>query len=98
MAEKSVVTDADVRATLAEIEASRRNLASAITMLRERELFNPLGVMVQRHPVQSALGAATAGFMLAQGTGGSKVGSTLLGRMIHSGVNTALPMLLKMLF
>ena len=99
MAEKSDVTDADVKATLADIEAARKNLVAAVAMLREREVFNPLGVMVQRHPVQSALGAATAGFMLAQAGGGSREGlAKTVGGLVSSGFSTALPMLLRMLF
>jgi hypothetical protein len=99
MDEKPDVTDADVNATLAEIERARQSLASAVALLREREMLNPLGAMVQRHPVQSALGAATAGFMLAQASSGKRKGlPALVGRMVQSGFSSALPLLVRMLF
>ena len=101
MAEKPVVSEIDIEATLAEIEQARQSLGAALTQLREREVMNPLNIRswVQRHPIESALGAAAAGFILAQ-PGGGKNGESpsILSDLSHSGMQTALPLLLRFLF
>ena len=101
MAEKPVVSDPEVEATLAEIEQARQRLGAALGQLRQREVFNPLNIRswVQRHPVESALGAAAAGFILAQPGRSSKDGESpsLLSDLSRSGMETALPMLLRFL-
>ncbi len=101
MAEKPVLSDPEVEATLAEIEQARQRLGTALAQLRQREVFNPLNIRawVQRHPIESALGAAAAGFILAQPGRVSKDGdsSSLLSDLSRSGIESMLPFLLKTL-
>jgi hypothetical protein len=101
MAEKPLVEDPEVEATLAEIDQARQRLGAALAMLRQREVFNPLNIRawVQSHPVEGALGAAAVGFILAQPGGRSKDGEppSLLSDLSRSGMETALPMLLRFL-
>jgi hypothetical protein len=101
MAEKPVVNDPEVEATLAEINQARQRLGAALSQLRQQEVFNPLQIRgwIQRHPFESALGAAAAGFILAQPGGRSKDGESpsLLSDLSRSGMEAALPMLLRFL-
>jgi hypothetical protein len=102
MAEKPVVDEIDVETTLAEIEQARQRLGAALAQLRQRDVMNPLNIRawVQRHPIESALGAAAAGFILAQPGGRSKDGESpsLLSDLSRSGIESMLPFLLKSLF
>jgi hypothetical protein len=101
MAEKPVLEDPEVEATLVEIEQARQRLGAALSQLRQRDVMNPLNIRawVQRHPIGSALGAAAAGFILAQPGGQSKDGESpsLLSDLSRSGIESMLPFLLKTL-
>jgi|GEM_PF-5974132 hypothetical protein len=100
MAEKPVLEDPEVEATLVEIEQARQRLGAALSQLRQRDVMNPLNIRawVQRHPIESALGAAAAGFILAQ-PGGGKNGesSSILSELSRTGMQSALPLLLRFL-
>ena len=100
MAEKPVVSEIDVETTLAEIEEARQRLGAALAQLQQREMMNPLNIRawVERHPIESALGAAAVGFILAQ-PGGGKDGESpsLLSDLSRSGIESMLPFLLKTL-
>jgi hypothetical protein len=100
MAEKPVVDEIDIETTLAEIGQARQRLGAAFAQLRQREVMNPLNIRawVQRHPIESALGAAAAGFILAQ-PGGGKDGESpsILSDLSRSGIESILPFLLKTL-
>ena len=102
MAEKPLIEDPEVEATLVEIEQARQRLGAALSQLRQREMFDPLQIRgwVQRHPLESALGAAAAGFILAQPGGRSKDGESpsLLADLSRSGIESMLPLLLKTIF
>jgi|SRR6185436_16640450 len=100
MAEKPVVSELDVETTLAEIEQARQRLGAALAQLRQRDVMNPLNIRawVQRHPIESALGAAAAGFILAQPAGGKDgESSSILSDLSRTGMQSALPMLLRFL-
>jgi hypothetical protein len=101
MAEKPIVEDPDVEATLDEIDQARKRLGAALSQLRQRDVFNPLNLRawVQSHPIESALGAAAAGFILAQPGGSSKDGESpsLLSDLSRSGIESLLPFLVKTL-
>jgi hypothetical protein len=102
MAEEPVVNDPEVQSALEEIEQARQRLGAALSQLRQREVFSPLNLRawVQRHPMESALGAAAVGFLLAQPGGGSKDGESpsLLSDLSRSGFDSMLPLLVKMIF
>ena len=98
MAEESDVVEIDptVRATLAEIEEARRHIAESIQRLKQSSFMNPLdwSGWVGNHPVQSTLGAAAVGFMLAQPEGDGKC-SSVLGSVTRTGIESLLPLLLR---
>lgn len=100
MAEESDVVEIDpeVRATLAEIDEARRQIAESIGRLKQSSLLNPFdwSGWVGNHPVQSTLGAATVGFVLAQSDGDGKA-SSVLGSVTRSGIESLMPLLLRTL-
>ena len=102
MAEESTVIDPETQATLDEIEQARRRLGAALASLRRRQTLNPFNLRgwVQEHPVESALGAVVVGFALAQPGRSGRDGDSpsLLADLSHSGLEAALPLLLKTLF
>lgn len=105
MAEKPDVVEIDpeVQATLDEIEGARRQIAETLGLLKENPVLHPLdlGKWVGNHPVESSLGAAAVGFMLAQADGDGKNGS-ILGAVtrgsLESFAPSIVPLLLRSLF
>jgi len=102
MVEEPVVKGPEVVAALADIREARHRLGEAISRLKQGDRLNPLNVRrwFQRHPVESALGAAAAGFLLAQPGRSSREGGdpgTLLGNLSGAGIESILPFLLKTL-
>ena len=93
------MSDPEVQATLDEIEQARQRLGLALSRLRQREVFSPLNLRawVQKHPVESALGAAAVGFILAQPGGGSRDGGSpsILSDLSRSGMESVLPLILR---
>ncbi len=101
MAEKSDVREIDpeVRATLEEIEGARRQIAEALGLLKEKPVLSPLDLTkwVGNHPVESTLGAAAVGFMLAQPDGHGRSGS-ILGAVTRGSLESLVPMIFRSLF
>lgn len=100
MAEKPDVVEIDpeVRATLAEIEAARQQIAEAIGLLKENPVLHPLDLTkwVGDHPVESSLGAAAVGFVLAQSGGDGRTPS-ILGTVARGSVESVLPTIVPLL-
>jgi hypothetical protein len=98
MAEEPAVKDPETEAILAEIDAARRSLGSALQELRTS--LNPFDwrEWVARYPLQSAAGAALAGFMLAQPGAGKRglFSGSLLGDLIRGSLQNFAPLLLRM--
>ncbi|HEU5182153.1 MAG TPA: hypothetical protein VFW45_15320 [Candidatus Polarisedimenticolia bacterium] len=98
MAEKPDVVEIDpeVRATLAEIDQARRQFAEALGLLKENPVLQPLDLTkwVGNHPVESSLGAAAVGFMLAQSGGNGSI----LGTVARGSVESMIPSIVPLLF
>ena len=101
MAEKPDVVEIDpeVRATLAEIEQARRQIAEALGLLKENPVLHPLDLTkwVGNHPVESSLGAAAVGFMLAQ-SGGDGGNGSILGTVARGSVESMMPSIVPLIF
>jgi hypothetical protein len=98
MAERHSLNDPEIEASLAEIEAARQRLGSAIQELRET--VDPLDwrKWVARHPVESTVGAAVAGFILAQPGLGKRngFGGSFLGELIRGSLGSVVPHILRL--
>ena len=92
------MNDSEIEAAVAEIQAARQNLGMALRDLQEA--FNPFDwrQWVARHPVQSAVGAAAVGFMLAQPGGNKRNGVTgsFLGALLRGSLGAVVPHLLRL--
>jgi len=101
MAEESSVTDPEMEACLLQIAGARKRLGLVLARAKAEHVLNPLDwrAWVRKYPVESALGAAAAGFVLSGPAGSSRGegGETLLGEITRAGFERTLELLLKSL-
>ena len=95
------MSDPEIEACLSEIAGARERLGLVLAEVKEGRVLNPLDwrEWVRDHPVECALGAAAAGFLLSAPAGSDREGgkATLLDDLTRSGFETALQAFLKTL-
>ena len=98
MAQGPSLNDPEIEATLAEIEAARKNLRSSVRALGAAIAPFDWRNWVAKHPFQSAAGAAAVGFMLAQPGGGRHQGlrGSFLSDLIRGSLSSLAPQLLRL--
>jgi hypothetical protein len=101
MAEKPPVKDPEIEACLARIEEARGHLSRTLAEMKAGGIFNPLDWRrwFRQHPVGSTVGAAAAGFLLAEATDSSRQdGKGLLDDLVRTGIETLLRNILSSSF
>lgn len=95
------MSDPEIRACLEQISSARESLGLALADLKKQRVLNPLDYRewVRKHPVESVVGAAVAGFVLAgpAGSGRGDGKASLLDEFTRAGFDTALHVFLKTL-
>lgn len=92
------MNDPETEAALAETEEARRNLRSSMRELHEALAPFDWRSWVEKHPLQSAVGAAAIGFMLAQPGAGRHQGlrGSFLGELVRGSLTSLAPQLLRL--
>jgi hypothetical protein len=94
MAEKPALKDREIEACLREIAQAREQLGTALRGTQQHWLLNPPAwrEWVARYPLETTLGAAALGFILAlpASSRASAEGRSLLDDLSRTGIETVL--------